>query len=128
MNERRISHAEDCHSPTGRLQVCAGSPNCIAADRVEKSVYREPQAQRHAIRKFRQWREQQRNLWPIQWDVQEISRLRYSFRGHRRLGCHVVQICSPMLQRERTQRVEMEKIRALQKPVTIAQSRSREGP
>ena len=75
-----------------------------------------------------QRREEDRNLRRVKRQVPNARSFRHALSRQRSLGIHVVQIGATMSNRERAQRVEMQKVSALEISVAVAQARSRDVP
>ena len=73
-------------------------------------------------------REEDRNLWRIQRQVPNAGGLRHALRCECRLRVDVVQIGSAMSDREGAERVEMQKVGALEISVAVAKARTRNVP
>src|ERR1700730_2242363 len=94
-------------------------PHCVATEGVNQNVHRKPRAQRQTVGQAGKRSEKQRNLRPVKRNIQTIGCLWYQFLRQFRLRPHVVKRVSAVSQREISQSIEMQKIRALDQTVAV---------
>ncbi len=125
VEKSRKGNGQDQNHPSMLLKFRASPPQGVTTEAENQKVCGKPRGQSPTIGQPGKWREQQRNLRPIERNVQTIRRLRHQLPRQLCLRTHVVQQVAAALPGQASQSVEVQKICAFDQTVPVQRSRRR---
>jgi len=104
------------------FQIRADAPNGVAANCIGAGTTKPPHGQGRSVREVCERQEQKRDLWRIEREISNPGGRRYAAGCDGTLRIDVIQSFAAVFDRQRAQRVEVQKVGTFEIAIAVAQA------